>query len=114
MGYTAGEITRDETRGIRICFLKSEHLSAKTQAVTVELIAPDGVPNPVDGILKKMGPTPYHICYSTSDLEKTISALTKNDTYILIQSPAPAPAIEGCRVAFLLSRVAGIIELVEL
>ena len=111
LGYTAGGVTRDEARGVRICFLKSE--SFPDTPVTVELIAPDDTPNPVDGTLKKIGPTPYHICYSTLNLEEEISTLTKDRAYVLLQPPAPAPALDGRRVAFLYSRTVGLIELVE-
>lgn len=116
LGYTAGGITQDEARRVRICFLKSQVPPPREtlQSVTVELIAPDGTSSPVDGVLKKMGATPYHICYSTPNLEEAISALTEDGSYMLVSPPAPAPAIGGCCVAFLWSRAAGLIELVEL
>lgn len=57
LGYTAGGITQDEVRKVRICFLKSEAPKGGiSRTTTVELIAPDGTLSPVDGILKKWVP----------------------------------------------------------
>lgn len=112
LGFTPGEIVRDSGRNIRICFMSNSEQAPPEGCV--ELIAPDGPSNPVDGILKKAGPGPYHICYETSDMNTAISMLTKNRLFTLIQPPASAPAINGSLVAFLWNRTVGLIELVEL
>ena len=45
----------------------------------VELVTPQkGKKSPIDGILKKMGNMPYHICYSVSNLAKAITELMEN------------------------------------
>lgn len=108
LGFTSGEIVQDSGRNIQICFMSTPG------GGYVELVAPEGPSSPVDGILKKAGSMPYHICYETSDIDMEISALTENRLFTLIQPPAPAPAIGGNRVAFLWNRAVGLIELVEL
>ena len=65
------------------------------------------------GRLKKIGSTPYHICYECSNLEDTISSL-KEKNFVLIREPQLAPAIENRRVAFMYSGTVGLIELLEL
>lgn len=106
LGYTAGEITSDAGRHIRIAFLQNG-------SECVELVAPDGDETPVDGVLKSVGPTPYHICYEVSNLEEALNELQKS-RWIVTKQPEPAPAIGGAAVAFLYHRRVGMIELVEI
>ena len=106
LGYTAGEITADAGRHIRIAFLQNG-------SECVELVAPDGGETPVDGVLKSVGPTPYHICYEVPDLESALAELQQS-RWIVTKQPEPAPAIGGAPVAFLYHRRVGMIELVEI
>ena len=106
LGYTAGEITADAGRHIRIAFLQNG-------SECVELVAPDGDETPVDGVLKSVGPTPYHICYEVPDLEAALTELQQS-RWIVTKQPAPAPAIGGAPVAFLYHLRVGMIELVEI
>ena len=105
LGYSAGEITADTGRHIRIAFLQNE-------SERVELVAPDGEETPVDGVLKSIGPTPYHICYEVEDIHAALCELQKS-RWIVTKQPEPAPAIGGAMVAFLYHRRVGMIELVE-
>lgn len=106
LGYTAGEITEDTGRRVRISFLKNG-------SDCVELVAPLGDETPVDGVLKSIGPTPYHICYQVPNMENAIAEL-QQERWIVTKQPEPAPAIDGARVAFLYHRWIGMIEIVEL
>ncbi|MBQ9479154.1 MAG: VOC family protein [Selenomonadaceae bacterium] len=62
--------------------------------------------------LKKIGSTPYHICYECSDLDESISDL-RSDNFMLIREPQSAVAIDNRRVAFMYSNAIGLIELLE-
>ena len=106
LGYEAlTGIIQDDARKIRICFLKNG-------TETVELVEPEAG-SPFDNKnLRKMGNTPYHICYETEDLAQTIAAL-QDKGYFLVQPSAPAIAIAERCVAFLYHDDAGLIELVE-
>lgn len=108
--YQDGPIIQDESRNVIIAFMKNydEH------AGVIELVAPDGEKNPVSVFLanNKAMSGPYHICYVTSDLCKTISFL-KRRGFMPITAIAPAIAINGRNVVFLINRDAGMIELVE-
>jgi RimJ/RimL family protein N-acetyltransferase len=104
-----GSVTDDEVRNVKIAFMK--------HAVTgemIELISPMGEESPVSGLLKTMRrvATPYHICYSVRDFDKTIEIL-RSRKYMMTDEAKPAVAIEGRRVAFMMNRNAGIIELLE-
>lgn len=106
LGYTTVEITEDTGRHIRIAFLQNG-------SECVELVAPDGDGTPVDGVLKSVGPTPYHICYEVPDLQAALTELQQY-RWIVTKQPEPAPAIGGAPVAFLYHRRVGMIELVEI
>jgi UDP-4-amino-4,6-dideoxy-N-acetyl-beta-L-altrosamine N-acetyltransferase len=110
LGYRRlSDICDDTGRGVRILFLR--HI---VTGETIELVAPMGEESPVSGQLQKMKglASPYHICYEVPDLQEAIDWL-KKEKYILVDAPAEAPAIGGRKVAFLLHRDVGMIELVE-
>ena len=70
--------------------------------------------SPVSDILKRNGPTPYHVCFSI-DVEKSFDDCKKDfekNGFIVLQEPAPAPLLEGKDVVFLYSQHIGLIELV--
>ncbi|HAM16454.1 MAG TPA: lactoylglutathione lyase [Eggerthellaceae bacterium] len=106
MGYDCGPTIDDDLRKVRIVILRNGN-------ERVELVAPNGNGNPVEGVLGKMGATPYHICYEVEDLEAAISELQSIRGWMLTKPPAPAPAIEGRRVAFMYQKDVGTFELVE-
>lgn len=106
LGYQEeGGCVSDPVQKVMIQFMTSG-------AYRIELIAPDGESSPVLDILKKLGDTPYHICYETSNIKNTIEQL-KKEHYFLLNKSTPAPAISNCPVAFLYKRGVGILELVE-
>lgn len=98
------EIISDEIRNVFIQFIIKD-------GYRVELVAPLKENSPVDKILKK-GNTPYHICYETNDICKTIEELSGSG-YTSLGVPEKAPAIHNRRVVFLFSKDMGLIELVE-
>lgn len=106
IGYEKiSEIIDDSERRVKIVFMKK-------QSECIELIAPNGENNAVERILKKNGPSPYHICYEVENIEQTVLEL-KNNGYIMFTQPQAAPAMDRQRVVFLIHKDIGIIELVE-
>lgn len=111
LGYQVSQpVRRDDNRNIMIEFMKHAQ-----SGLCIELVEPDGEKNPVSGYLEKNNgmSVPYHICYETDNLETAIEE-GRNQGFLLMQKPAPATAINGCRVAFLFSKDGGMIELVEI
>ncbi|WP_010496807.1 VOC family protein [Paenibacillus elgii] len=96
----------DNKRNVIIQFFNNGHS-------TVELIAPLNELSPINNILRKIGNSPYHICYETSNIEQTI-ALLKSNNYILIEPPSEAVALENHLVAFMFHKFVGLIELLEI
>ena len=61
--YHIGETIRDDLRKVNICFVEKD-------GYVVELISPidKNQESIVDGVLKKSGNGPYHICYVVSNM----------------------------------------------
>ena len=86
----------------------------KDADMCVELIEPLDDESPVSATLsqKKNVASPYHICYETNSLKKSMYLLKKKGYYVT-SNPAPAPALGNRNVTFLVNRDAGLIELLE-
>ena len=105
LGFQASsEECLDECRKVNILFMKNE-------GTTIELVAPASPDSPVTKLLKREGPTPYHICYETADINATILELKKRGFIQLHQNVEIAPAIPGGKVIFLTSLSTGLVEL---
>lgn len=105
LGYIFEPTVEDFDRNIFIAF-------GELDGYRVELVAPMSEGSPVDMQLSKIGPTPYHICYRSPNIEADIEKL--KDCRFKVSVPlAPAIAFENKRVVFLYSLSVGLIEIVE-
>lgn len=105
LGFVFEETVEDHDRNIAIAF-------GTMDGYRVELVAPLEGESPVDAYLGKTGPTPYHICYKSSDIEADVERL-KSKRFKVSIPLAPAVAFGGKRVVFLYSLSVGLIEIVE-
>ena len=105
LGYTFEDTVKDTDRNIYIAF-------GELDGYRVELVSPIDNGSPIDAHLSKIGPTPYHICYKSTDIETDVENLKKNRFKVTIPL-APAVAFNGKRVVFMYSLSIGIIEIVE-
>lgn len=105
LGYVFEETIEDRDRNIYIAF-------GEMDGYRIELVAPISEESPVDTHLSKIGPTPYHICYKSDNIEADIESLTANRYKVLIPL-APAIAFGNKRVVFMYSLAVGLIEIVE-
>ena len=106
LGYAVGTRVVDDARRVDIAFVRNGDY-------VIELVAPAAADSPVDGLLKKVGPSPYHLCYVVDDMTAAVKHLRRSG-YVRVTAPSPAPAIGYASVAFLHHRRVGLIELVEL
>lgn len=110
LGYRFEKIINDYDRNLYVCF-------GNNGSYRVELVSPIDKerPSPVDTYLSKVGPTAYHICYKSSDLEGDISELEKQGFRVIIPTTfATAFSNEhDRRVVFLIGKNFGIFEIVE-
>ena len=108
LGFAFEPAVDDTDRNIRIAF-------GEKDGCRIELVCPldKAHPSPVDAYLSAVGPTPYHICYRTADLDAELQNLAGQGFRTII-APAPAIAFGGRRVAFLMNLGLGLMELVEM
>lgn len=97
--------TRDEYRGVDIVFMQNG-------GYVIELVSPYRDDSVVSAMIKRIGNTPYHICYAVDDIEQS-AAFLRTKGYASIDPPTAAPAIDSRRVCFLAHPKIGLIELVE-
>jgi methylmalonyl-CoA/ethylmalonyl-CoA epimerase len=107
LGFASGKVIFDDIQLVNICFLK------KDNHPDIELIEPVNEKSPVRNILDKVGTTPYHICYTTKDLQQEILCLKQNG-FILVVTPVNAIAFEMRKICFLYNKNFGLLELVEI
>ena len=96
----------DPVQNVTVCFL-----SRGTADPTIELVAPLGPNSPVDGILKRGGGI-YHICYQVPDMQSAIDRLTGQGC-LLLSGPSPAVAFEMRQIAWLMTDVNLLVELLQ-
>lgn len=84
----------------------------KKDGYCVELVSPKSEKSIVYDLLKKFKNMPYHICYSSTDMNSDIEELREKG-YMVLNEPMEAVAIEGRKVCFLFSANSGMIELLE-
>ncbi|MBD5448587.1 MAG: lactoylglutathione lyase [Lachnospiraceae bacterium] len=95
----------DDIRKVNICFLQKDEYC-------IELVSPAAEDSVVSGLMKKYKNCPYHICYETADFDKDYQTLL-SDGFISIDTPTPAPALQGREVVFLTNASMGMIELLR-
>lgn len=106
LGYKQeSEAKFDEIRQIDIVFLVKD-------GYRVELVAPKKKDSATGDLYKKIGNSPYHICYEVENLEQEVARL-EDAGYMVIIEPQCAPAINNNKVVFMFNAVIGMIELVE-
>lgn len=106
LGFVFQETIVDKDRSISISF-------GEMDGYRIELVSPiKGIVSPVDMILSKLGPAPYHFCYTTDNIEAAIKKLKASKFKVSVPL-APAIAFGNKRVVFLYSLSVGLIELVE-
>jgi methylmalonyl-CoA/ethylmalonyl-CoA epimerase len=107
LGYTPGEDVFVPSQKVKVCFLN------KTDQPQVELITSAGDDSPVDTILRKCGPGPYHLCYSVPDINEAIAGL-KKEKFIILNKPVKSNAIDENNIIFAYRKSYGLVEIVEI
>lgn len=110
LGYRkTSEIVYDAFRDIQICFLAPETVPCR--GVLVELVKPVSGGSVVASLAKKLGASPYHLCYRVDDLDEAAAQLRARG-YVPMAEAAPAPALRDSPAAFYFHRQVGIVELI--
>jgi methylmalonyl-CoA/ethylmalonyl-CoA epimerase len=96
----------DPVQNVSVCFLSRGEADAQ-----LELVAPLGPNSPVDRVLKKGGGT-YHICYEVANIQAAIEHLREQNCF-LVSGPVPAVAFAMREIAWLMTDVNLLVELVQ-
>jgi methylmalonyl-CoA/ethylmalonyl-CoA epimerase len=102
----SSEVIFDNNLKVKIQFLTDEF------GLCYELVAPYGIGNPVENLLKSGKNILNHIAYQVQDFEASYERL-RNLGCIPITLPQPAVAFGGSRVVFFITKLRYIIELIE-
>jgi len=105
LGYSAEDIVNDDTQKTRICFLR------KDGEVAIELVEPYPENATMLKMLKK-GATPYHTCYTVSDVQVVYDQL-KDLGFAPLFTPVAAPAFGNRLICYFWKNDIGLIEVVE-
>tara|TARA_X000000368_G_scaffold417439_1_gene413838 strand:+ start:7002 stop:7397 length:396 start_codon:yes stop_codon:yes gene_type:complete len=106
LGYVKGTTVWDKKQKVRLCMLESAGMPS------IELVSNNMESSPVSNIVSKNGVIPYHTCYSTNNIEKSIEELCRKG-FMLTVKPIEAILFSGRKIAFMYHRDSGLIELVE-
>jgi methylmalonyl-CoA/ethylmalonyl-CoA epimerase len=96
----------DPIQKVSVCFL-----SRGQGDPVLELVAPLGPDSPIRRTLKAGGGT-YHICYQVPDIQSAIEHLRENGAFLL-SGPVPAVAFEMRPIAWLMTDVHLLVELLQ-
>ena len=107
LGYVFGDIVDDTDRNLKIVF-------GEKDGYRIELVAilDKKADSPITDVLKRSGPTPYHICYVSDDIEADTKDLESKGFRVIIE-PAEAIAFGRKKVVFLYGLSTGLMEIVE-
>lgn len=106
LGFEAeGECVYDPSRDIDILFMANG-------SYRIELVSPKTEKSVVAKLRKKMGNTPYHVCFYSDDIKATCEEMREKGLFP-ISEIEPAVAIGGKNVCFLVDGAAGMVELLE-
>jgi len=96
----------DPVQNVSVCFL-----SRGEGDPVMELVAPLGPNSPIDRTLKKGGGI-YHVCYQVRDINAAIRHLTDQGS-LLLSGPVPAVAFGMREIAWLMTEIGLLVELVQ-
>ncbi len=97
----------DPIQRVAVCFL----VRGEAIEPVIELVAPLAEESPIKSVLLKGGGA-YHICFETSDIEKTLTEVAGKGC-VIVSQPVPAVAFEGRRIAWFFTPTRQLVELVE-
>lgn len=108
LGYNIGSIVFDPLQRVKLSMCRHP------QMPDVEVVCPHDAASPIDRVLRRNGPSFYHVCYMTPQIDAALAAIEREGfNIIVISEPKPAVLFDGRKVAFLSVDGFGLIELLE-
>jgi methylmalonyl-CoA/ethylmalonyl-CoA epimerase len=107
LNYKIGDSTYDEIQNVNLVMCNH------TTMPDVEVIYPALSPGPLDRWLKENSEIIYHLCFSSQNLDFTLSKIRAKHRLITISDPKPAILFGNKKVSFYKVQGFGIIEILE-
>lgn len=107
LSYQIGPRLYDDLQNVNL--IMCGHLSMPD----VELIYPTDSPGPLDKWLADHAQVIYHLCYTSENLEWTLTHLREKHRVLTISPPKPAILFEYRKVSFYQIQGFGMIEILE-
>lgn len=108
LGYSECGSVYDELQNVNLIMCSHNTMP------DVEIIYPSDNPGPLDKILSSRNELIYHMCYTTGNLEETISAIKEDDIQLrTVSEPRNAILFGDRKVSFYMIRGFGLIEILE-
>lgn len=106
MGYTVSDTVIEPVQKVYVAYARKEGFP------TVEMLEPLDETSPVQGILKKNGNTPYHMCYAVDNLSDAIAEMRK-EGFRPLSKPVPGHGLDDALMVFLYNINYGLIQVME-
>ena len=108
LGYSPGELIYDPQQNVNLIWC--DH----PQMPSVEIIASNGNPGPLDHYLSNMSDLIYHICFLSQDVKSSLSAIRNDKIRVLpVSPPKPAVLFDWKEVSFYIIKGFGLVELLQ-
>ncbi len=107
IGFKASNTIMDPIQKVNICLL------TKIDECCIELVEPANEVSSVNKLIKKVGVSPYHICYEVENVDKEFDMLTEQENFIPLFRPVEAVAMNNRLVCYLYRKDVGYIELIN-
>ena len=109
LGYESHEPINDPLQRVDLVLCRHASMPA------VEVIWAAQAGGPLEAVLAAQPQSIYHLCYSSSDLQQSLTAMkAAGQRVITISAPKPAILFDNRRVSFYMVRGFGLIEILEL
>jgi hypothetical protein len=108
LGYTLGAVVFDPLQLVNLA------MCTHPEMPDVEVVWPSDVPSPIDRLLRRGGPTVYHLCYVAISPEHAIAAMEDYGFNVAaIGEPKRAALFGGQQVSFYNVDEIGLIEIIH-
>lgn len=108
LGYECSKEIYDPLQRVQLIWCSSSEMPA------IELVSSAEMPSPLDPYLTEVSELIYHLCYSSSDIKKSVEAIKTDNVRVLpVAEPKPAILFNGALVGFYYLKGFGLVEIIE-
>jgi methylmalonyl-CoA/ethylmalonyl-CoA epimerase len=106
MGYEVSDTVIEPVQLVKVAYAR------KGGCPVMELLEPLNEKSPVQNILKRMGNTPYHVCFEVPNLSDAIKE-ARAWGFLPLAKPVPGRGLDNAMMLFLYNKNVGLIQIME-